>query len=168
MNALQQWQRCPEIIDVDDQTRSIRLCKLDGRYAIRGALSEPQRRAVESRLADDDISIVRGTPPSGSSSNFDLLPVYAISPDRAPTVVTERVFLCLQEQTLIEALRDDIDALGFIIDDIPRHAPHCAWLIPKSGRVDDALSKLEGLRALPGAVRAQPQLLRPRSLKTRS
>jgi hypothetical protein len=165
MNALQQWQRCPEFIDVDDQTRSIRLRKQDSRYAIRGALSEPQRGAVESRLADDDISIVRGMPPSGSSSSFELLPVYAISADLAPSVVTERVFLCLQEQTPIEAMRDDIDALGFIIDDIPRHAPHCAWLIPKSGRVDDALSKLDGLRALPGAVRAQPQLLRPRAWK---
>jgi hypothetical protein len=165
MNALQKWQRCPKTIDIDDQTRSIRLRKLDSRYAIRGALSEPQSRAVESRLADDDISIVRGVPPSDSSFSFELLPVYAISPDLAPIVVTERVFLCLQEQRLIETLRDDINALGFVIDDIPRHAPHCAWLIPKSGRVDDALSKLEGLRALPGAVRAQPQLLRPRGWK---
>ena len=168
MNALQQWQRCPEFIDVDDQKRSIRLRKQDSRYAIRGTLSDAQRSAVESRLADDDVSIVRGQPPSDSGSRFEMLPVYAISADLAPTVATERIFLCLQEQTTIDARRDDIDVLGFIIDDIPRHAPHCAWLIPKSGRVDDALSKLDALRALPGAVRAQPQLLRSRAWKSSS
>ena len=55
--------------------------------------------------------------------------------------------------------------LELLVTEVPNHAPHCAWLEPKSGHVDEALSKLESLRTLPRAVHVEPQLLRPRGWK---
>jgi hypothetical protein len=167
MSALQQWQRCPDFIDIDDEKRSIRLLKRDDCYAIRGKLSQQLSSDVKMRLPGDDISILRGAPPGDALPAFEFLPVYAVAGNTPPTVVTERIFLRLEEVTPIESVRSDIETLGFNIDDVPAHARHCAWLEPKSGRVDDALSKLGRLRALPGAAHVEPQLLRPRSWKNR-
>jgi hypothetical protein len=122
---------------------------------------------VELRLPGDDISILRGTPPADPPPGFELLPVYAAAKDSLPAVVTKRIFLRLEEDIPIGAVRSDIEALGFVIDNVPAHAPHCAWLEPRSGRVDDALANLARLRAIPGAAHAEPQLLRPRSRKSR-
>jgi hypothetical protein len=168
MNPLQQWVRCPEFIDIGDQRRSIRLLKCDDLYAVRGKLSERHVDDVEMRLAGDDVSILRGPPPSDLPAEFELLPVYAVAKGATPAVATKRIFLRLQEQTTIDTVRADIEALDFDIDDIPAHAPHCAWLEPKSGHVDDALCKLERLRALPRAAHVEPQLLRPRGWKSRA
>ena len=165
MTALQQWDCCPEFIDIGDRIRSVRLLKRNDLYAIRGNVSQLQSGELEMRLAGDDISIMRGTPPSTASADFELLPVYTAAKNSTPAVVTERIFLRLEENTTVDAVRASIEALDFRIDDIPAHAPHCAWLEPKSGRVDDALSKLEMLRALPRVVNAEPQVLRPREWK---
>ena len=165
MSALQQWQRCPDFIDVDDEHRSVRLRKRSDCYAMRGRFAEAQAVEVEMRLPGEDISILRGSPPSDLLPDVELLPVYATSDTTSPAVATERLFLRLRDDVAIESLRGDIDMLGFDIDATPAYAPHTAWLRPKSGRVVDALSKLESLRALPGAARVEPQLLRPMSRK---
>ena len=165
MNALQQWKRCPDFIDVDDEHRSVRLLKRSDCYALRGHSPERQAVEVELRLPGEDISILRGSPPSDLLPDEELLPVYATSDNTPPAVATERLFLRLHEDIAIESLRGEIDMLGFDIDATPAYAPHSAWLRPKSGRVADALSKLESLRALPGAARVEPQLLRPMSRK---
>ena len=167
MNARQQWVRCPEFIDIDDQKRSVRLLKCDDLYAMRGSISKRYAGDVEIRLTGDGVSILRGTPPSNSPPDLELLPVYAAAKDSTPAVVTERIFLRLEEDTPIDTVRGDIEALDFRIDEVPAHAPHCAWLEPKSGRVDDALAKLDRLRALPRAAHVEPQLLRPRGWKSR-
>ncbi len=167
MNALQQWDRCPEFIDIGDQRRSVRLLKCDDLYAMRGSPSEQQAGDVEMRLTGDGVSILRGTPPSDLGLDLELLPVYAAAKDSTPAVVTKRIFLRLEVDTPIDTVRGDIEALDFSIDDVPPYAPHCAWLEPKSGRVVDALSKLSRLRALPRAAHVEPQLLRPRGWKSR-
>lgn len=165
MNTLQQWKHCPEFIDIDGGNRSVRLLKRGDRYALRGNISERQAGEVETRLPGDDIYILRGVPPSDLLPDVELLPVYAGAENAPPAVVTERLFLRLREGMVIDSLRGAIDTLGFDIDDIPAYAPHSAWLRPKSGHIDEALSKLDRLRALPGAARVEPQLLRPRSWK---
>lgn len=165
MDALQQWHCCPEFIDVGDEKGSIRLHKRGDLYAIRGSVSKSMLEDVEMRLTGDGVCILRGTPSSDSTSDLELLPVYAATRDSMPAVVTRRIFLRLDEDTAIESVRGDIEALDFHIDDIPAYAPHCAWLEPESGRVDEALSKLDSLRALPRAAHAEPQLLRPRGWK---
>jgi hypothetical protein len=166
MDTLQQWNCCPEFIDIGDEKRSIRLVKRDDLYAVRGALPKRKLEHVDMRLTGDDVSIVRGAPSPELESGLDLLPVYAASRDSTPAVATRRIFLRLDEDATIESVRDDIEALDFIVDDIPAHAPHCAWLEPKSGRVDEALSKIDLLRTVPHSVHAEPQLLRPKSWKS--
>lgn len=166
VNRLQQWHCCPEFIDIDDQRGTVRLLKRGDLYALRG---DPQQDLadVEIRLPGDHISIVRGTPPSNLRQSYEILPVYAASADSTPAVATNRIFFRLEPDIPVESVRSKIEALGFKIDDVPVHAPHCAWLEPRSGRVEDALSKLARLRALPGAAHVEPQLLRPRSWKSR-
>jgi hypothetical protein len=167
VNRLQQWQCCPEFIDIDDQRGPVRLLKRGDLYALRGGDSQRDLRDVVMRLPGDDISIVRGTPPSNLHQSYEVLPVYAASPDSMPAVATNRIFFRLESDIPVESVRSQIEALGFKIDDVPVHAPHCAWLKPRSGQVEDALSKLARLRALPGAAHVEPQLLRPRSWKSR-
>lgn len=167
MNALQQWQRCPDCIHIDDQKRSARLLKRDDLFAIRGAPRRERGDTVEVQLPGDDISIVRGAPPADAYPDAEFLPVYAAPGNATPAVVTGRVFLCLRDALDLEPVRADIEALGFEIVDTPAYAPHSAWLAPRSGRVVDALSKLDALRALPGAERVEPQILRPKGWKSR-
>ena len=167
MNALQQWNRCPEFIDIDDRNGSVRLRKRGDLYAMRGSISKKLSAAVELRLTGDDVSILRGTPSVDTMTARELLPVYGAARHSTPAVATERIFLRLDEGASIDTVRGDIEALGFRIDEVPIHAPHCAWLEPKSGRIDEALSKLDGLRALPLTANVEPQLLRPRSWKGR-
>ncbi len=168
MNTHQQWVRCPEFIDTGDRKRFVRLVKRDDLYAVRGKISERHVADVEIRLAGDDVSILRGAPPSDPPPEFELLPVYAAAQGSTPAVATKWIFLRLQDDTSIDAVRDAVEALDFDIGEVPAHAPHCAWLEPKSGHVDDALCKLERLRALPHAARVEPQLLRPRGWKSRA
>jgi hypothetical protein len=165
MNTLQQWKCCPEFIDIGEKNGSVRLVKRDDLYAVRGSVSERNLEHVKVQLTGDDINILRGTPSTELASDLELLPVYAASIDSTPAVATKRVFLRLDEDATIESVRGDIEALEFFVDEIPAHAPHCAWLEPKSGRIDEALSKIELLRALPHTAHAEPQLLRPRSWK---
>ena len=132
-----------------------------------GSISKKLSAAVELRLTGDDVSILRGTPSVDTMPARELLPVYAAARNSTPAVATERIFLRLDEGASIDTVRGDIEALGFRIDEVPIHAPHCAWLEPKSGRIDEALSKLDGLRALPLTANVEPQLLRPRSWKGR-
>ena len=166
MNALQQWNRCPEFIDIGDRNGSIRLRKRGDLYAMRGSISKQLSADVELRLTGDDVSILRGAPPADAASSFELLPVYAATKNSTPAVVTGRIFFRLEEGTSIDTVRGDIEALDFRIDEVPVHAPHCAWLEPKSGRVDEALFKLDRLRALPLTANVEPQLLRPRSWRS--
>ena len=167
MNALQQWIRCPEFIDIGDRNGSFRLRKRGDLYAMRGSISKQLTADVEMRLTGDDVSILRGTPPADAAPAFELLPVYTAVKDATPAVATGRIFLRLEEGTPIDTVRGDIEALDFRIDEVPIYAPHCAWLEPKSERIDEALSKLDRLRALPSAAHVEPQLLRPRSWKSR-
>lgn len=165
MAALHQWENCPQHIDTGDGKHRVRLLKQMNRFAIKDSEMPQGLGEVETRLAGDDINIIHGTPPPTASSDYAILPVYASTGKSAPAVVTQRIFVRLDEDTPFGEARESIEALGFRIDDIPAHAPHCAWLEPASGGVGDSLSKLEPLRALPRVVNAEPQVLRPRDWK---
>jgi len=168
MNTLQQWARCPEHIDIGDGPRAVRLAKCANLFALRGANSKHRFENVAVRMADDEVSILRGTPAPELASDVEILPVYAAAGDSTPAVATGRIFLRLDEDTAIEGSRHAIEVLGFRIDDIPAYAPHCAWLVAGSGHIDEALTKLDRLRALPRAANVEPQMLRPRGWKADS
>lgn len=165
MNPLQQWMRCPEHIVVGDRNERARLHKRDDLHAIRGMTSGTVAETVVVQAIDDDISIARGRPSPDLAPDVEVLPVYSTNEGANPAVATKRIFLRLDEGTSIESIRDEVEALDFAIAEIPAYAPHSAWLEPVSGRVDEALSKLDRLRALPSAAHVEPQLLRPRGWK---
>lgn len=165
MNALQQWMRCPDHIDIDDGNGPIRLHKRDDLYALRGSVPKQVAEIVQAQPFGDDIRIARGRPAPGLVSGLEVLPVYSATEGATPAVATNRIFLRLDEDTTIESVRGELEALDFSVTDILTYAPHSAWLKPASGRVDEALLKLDSLRALSRAVHVEPQLLRPRAWK---
>ena len=67
MDALQQWDCCPEFIDIGDEKGSVRLQKRGDLYAIRGSVSKSMLEDVEMRLTGDGVGILRGTPSSRRS-----------------------------------------------------------------------------------------------------
>lgn len=165
MNALQQWTRCPEYIVIDGVNGPVRLQKRDDLYALRGPVSKRVAETVHAQAIGDDIHVARGQPSPGLESNVEVLPVYSATEGASPAVATRRIFLRLEENTPIESMRSQLEALDFAVAEIPAYAPNSAWLEPTSGRIDEALSKLGALRALPHAAHVEPQLLRPRAWK---
>ena len=87
-------------------------------------------------------------------------PVYRREPGGEPAVVTGRVHLRAASSEIIARLRDDLDRLGFDVDDVPAHAPHTCWLRPRPGRTAECLAGWTRLLALPGVEHAEPQMLR--------
>ena len=162
VNALQQWNRCPECIEIGETSHPVRLLKRDNLYGIRSADAGRIPGDVEIEPIGEDVAIAHAAPSPALEGDFELLPVYAASEVSTPAVATERVFLRLDEQSSPRNLKTRLEKLGFVLAEIPSYAPHCAWLEPASGRVDEALSKLGELRALPHVAHVDPQLLRPR------
>jgi len=168
MNALQRWNRCPERIEIGESDRPIRLLKRNNVYGIRNVDVGRLPANVNVERIGDDVSIAHAAPSPELASDLELLPVYAAGEGSTPAVATERVFLRLDEHTTARAVETELGALGYRVAEVPAYAPHCAWLEPASGRVDEALSQLDRLRALPHAAHAEPQLLRPRRSKSDS
>ena len=165
MDVLQQWRDCPDSMVIGSEEQSVTLSKSEDLYAVQGHVPDDLLPHLQTELSDDDIAIVRGMPPRKPGTGIDVLPVYTSGVDGVPTVVTKRVFLRLHESETIEGARDDIAALGFHIAEALSYAPNCAWLEPASGRIDEALGKLDALRRLPAVANAEPQLLRTRAWK---
>jgi hypothetical protein len=114
-------------------------------------------------LEDPALAIV----PAGSVGAGVLrsLPVYAQAPGGVLAVASGRVFVRLAEGASVRSLQSSFGAVGCQIEDVPRWAPHTAWLVASSGEVTAALAAMPSLRAIPGVVHVEPQLLRPRALK---
>ncbi|MDX1434491.1 MAG: hypothetical protein R3286_18760 [Gammaproteobacteria bacterium] len=168
MNALQRWNRCPDCIEIGENDSPIRLLKRNNQYGVRSADTGRLPAGVQVEPIGDDVAIAHAPPSPELGDDLDLLPVYAADERASPAVATRRVFLRLDENTPARALEAELEALGFVVTEVPRYAPHSAWLEPASGRVDEALSMLERLRALPHAASAEPQLLRPKSKRSPS
>lgn len=166
VNALQQWNRCPERIEIGEAANPVRLLKRDNLYGIRSADAGRLPGDVKLEPIGEDVSIAHAAPSPGLEGDLVLLPVYAANDASTPAVATERLFLRLDEQTSPRDLETKLRTLGFVVSEIPSYAPHCAWLAPASGRVDEALSKLASLRALPHVAHVDPELLRPRSARS--
>ena len=165
MNALAQWNRCPDCIEIGESDKPVRLLKRNNSYGIRVADARRLPKDVKVEPIGDDVCIAHAPPSPALGDDLELLPVYAASEGSTPAVATKRIFLRLDEHSTPKALESELRALGFLVTEVPAYAPHSAWLEPASGRVDEALSMLERLRALPHAAHAEPQLLRPKAWK---
>ena len=125
----------------------------------------PAELAEGSRRPDGDVTVMDGAPPETLAPAVHALPVYRTAPGASPAVATGRLFVRLAEGHAATDARDRFAALGLAIADVPKHAPHCAWLAPASGRAADALAELDALRALPDVEHVEPQLLQVRAFK---
>jgi hypothetical protein len=84
-------------------------------------------------------------------------PVYRPGGTGAAAIPTGRVFVRFAEGTDARARADALAAAGFTLEAVPAYARHAAWVRPASGRLADALTGFESLRALPGVENVEPQ-----------
>jgi hypothetical protein len=85
--------------------------------------------------------------------------VYRLGEKGSLAVATGAVFVRFREGIRPEERADALAEAGFGVEQTPPYAPHCAWLRPHSGRVGDALTGLEKLRAVPDVEHVEPQML---------
>jgi hypothetical protein len=84
-------------------------------------------------------------------------PVYRPGGTGAAAIPTGRVFVRFAEGTEAGAHADALATAGFTLESVPAYAPHAAWVRPASGRLADALTSFDRLRALPGVENVEPQ-----------
>jgi hypothetical protein len=93
-------------------------------------------------------------------------PVYRRAPHGSPVLPTGRIFVRFADGDHAESHRAAIEAAGYHLERVPPWAPNGAWVCHASGDVRESLAGLERLRQLPGVQHVEPELLRPRSLRS--
>lgn len=131
-------------------------------YAVTGPRDqlEPDPLTVINDDARNAIAIYEGIPQSSTEST----PVYASGGDGPLAVPTGRVFVRVAPSLTPSARRARFKAAGFAIEQVLSYAPNAAWLRPIAGGIAHSLSEpaLRALRAVPGVVHVEPQLLMAR------
>jgi len=80
-------------------------------------------------------------------------------------VPTGLIFIELKEGQPIEKKRELLLSKGYLIREILKYAPHCAWLVSDQGDIAEALNHMQNLTQIPDVQNVKPQLLQPRSFK---
>ncbi|MDX1434268.1 MAG: hypothetical protein R3286_17640 [Gammaproteobacteria bacterium] len=164
MNPDQQWRACPQSLEIDDGARRVVLEKHPRFFALEGSIPPAWSAEVTERL-NDDLAILRGPPPAGETAKVKVLPIYTAGERSPPAIASGRLFLRLASGAQARALGSRLAALGLDVVEVPAWAPECAWLAPRSGIAAHALGRLDEVRALPGVVRVEPELLRQMTRK---
>lgn len=86
-------------------------------------------------------------------------PVYRLEPGGALAVPTGLVLVRFREGALARECSADIARAGYEIASVLEYAPHAAWVRHATGGIEDSLRDLAALRALPGVVSVEPQML---------
>ncbi len=113
------------------------------------------------RFEDEGIAVFEGEPPAAD----DVGPVYRDRSGGELCVPTGRLFVRCAEDDDFAAKTDAVEAAGYAVVEVPAYAPHCAWLVARSGRIEDALNGIPGLEEIDGVVNVEPQMLRRRALR---
>lgn len=137
---------------------------LPGRYWVRGPLDAALRARAERVFADEELAVCRGDPEHEASGRA-VGPVYALEPHGPPAVPTGRVLVRFAPGIDAAGRAADLEAAGWRIERVLDYAPGAAWVRAASGRTDDALAGLEGLRTVAGVAHVEPQLLRQAGLR---
>ena len=91
--------------------------------------------------------------------------VYSLQPSGLLYVPTGRIFIRLKEDKRLQELSGALQALAFVIVDIPDYAPHSGWLEHRSGEIHRALTELIRLKRLEDVENIEPQMLSSRSYR---
>ena len=137
------------------------------RFAIHGPLPATLGLPVLYKLEKEQITVVSGDPDKIKfpEESFAWTPVYGHDDEDLPAVPTGLIFIELKEGQPIGKQRELLLSKGYIIQEILKYAPHCAWLVSNKGDIAEALNHMPNLKQVPDVINIKPQLLRPRSFK---
>jgi hypothetical protein len=94
-----------------------------------------------------------------------LQPSYELPGGGVAASPTGRILVRFANADTMEKRRKDIEAAGYVIDEILSYAPQAAWVRAASGDAGEGLSGVTKLEAIAGIEEVEPQMLRPRALK---
>ena len=100
------------------------------------------------------------------SDGHDTLPVYRAENSSSDAVATGTLMAQFDGSVKPDARHEALEAAGFEIVRTAVYAPNAAWVRARGKSVAEGLHQIERLRALPGVTSVEPELLRPRSLRT--
>lgn len=154
----------PTAADFRPQAEAPAAYELDrSRFAVRGATPDDLEDRVETRLEEEDLTVVRApVEGAGTAAPRDLAPVYTLGEGGAPFVPTGRISARFRDGIRAESRADDLRRLGYRIAEVPPYALHFAWLESDSGDVATALAGLGRLLELEDLVHVEPQMVTPR------
>ena len=136
-------------------------------FAVHGSLPSNLKIPILYKLEKEQITVLSGNPEKIKLDEVSTIctPVYGRDENDLPAVPTGLIFIELKEGQSIEKQRDLLLSKGYLIREIPKYAPHCAWLVSDQGNISDALNNLPNLMQVPDVQNVKPQLLQPRSFK---
>ena len=101
---------------------------------------------------------------SGSHDSTEA-PLYVLSSGGQPARPTGRVLVRFADPAALARHRKDIEAAGYVIEEILSYAPQAAWVRAASGKATDALTAISALEQMAEVEEVEPQMLRARALK---
>lgn len=125
-------------------------------YGLRGRARALEREHILSELEGGTTAVLRGEP--GEDERSEARPVYEL-PGGAPGVPTGLLFARFREGTDAAAQAPALHRVGYEIVEIPRWAPHAAWIRAAGGDVSRSLANVAALERVEGLERVEPQML---------
>jgi hypothetical protein len=92
-------------------------------------------------------------------------PVYVLSSGGQPARPTGRVLVRFADPAALARHREDIEAAGYVIEEVLSYAPQAAWVRAASGNPAEALAAISALERMSEIEEVEPQMLRARTLK---
>jgi hypothetical protein len=86
-------------------------------------------------------------------------PVYRRVPSGEVVVPTGRVLVSFAEDDSAAKHEEDLQAAGYVVDQVLSYAPHAAWVRAATGDVTTALRSLDALAKVAGVVAVEPQMI---------
>jgi hypothetical protein len=119
----------------------------------------PDRIRLSLQKADQ--SFVKQSGPDDSTEP----PVYVLSPGGQPARPTGRVLVRFADAAALTRHRKDIEAAGYVIEEVLSYAPQAAWVRAASGDPAEGLAAISALERMAEVEEVEPQMLRARALK---
>jgi hypothetical protein len=112
------------------------------------------------RPAGDRASDAEVRPASGAVAGDEVVgPVYRRVPGGEVVIPTGRVFVRFPDGDDAWRHTGELAGAGYEVEEVPRHAPHTAWVRAAGGDIADALRRLDALTRLPGVRGAEPEMI---------
>jgi hypothetical protein len=119
----------------------------------------PDRIRLSLQKADQSFVKQSGTHDSSEP------PVYVLSSGGQPARPSGRVLVRFADPAALARHRQDIEAAGYVIEEVLSYAPQAAWVRAASGNPAEALAAISALERMSEVEEVEPQMLRARALK---